>query len=63
MKTTTISLRVPEDLKDLLAIVSKKESRNLTLQIKYFIKSGLQRYIQDYPELKTNYKSVFKENP
>jgi len=61
-KTSSITFRISDEIKDMLSQVAKSESRSISQQVEYFVKIGLSGYLSKYPTLKEKYEIFFTEN-
>lgn len=50
MKTSTITFRLTDKLKMTIAKIAERETRNLSQQVEFFVKKGIEDYIISHPD-------------
>jgi hypothetical protein len=49
IKTTTVAVRVPTDIKDMLEIIACKEERTFSQQVIFYLKKGIREWEDQHP--------------
>jgi predicted DNA-binding protein len=60
-KNTSITFRAKPELKELINLIGKRESRNLSLQIEYFLKIAIRDYLDENKDLVPYYNKAFDD--
>lgn len=60
-KNTSITFRAKPELKELINLIGKRESRNLSLQIEYFLKIAIRDYVDENEDLLPYYNKAFDD--
>lgn len=60
-KNITVGVRVTESDKELLSNIAEKEIRSISQQAEYFIKRGIEEYLEINPDFKNKNKKRPKQ--
>ena len=47
--TTTVAVRVPTDMKDMLEIIAIKEDRTFSQQVIFYLRKGIREWEEQHP--------------
>jgi|GEM_PF-1849701 len=50
-KSTSVTFRLSDELKDVLGIIAESEVRSLSQQAEFFIKKGIAEYLEYHPDV------------